>query len=58
VLLLAREEAIRHQSQPVRLAGGLLMVLLCYERKVLLSVRWFVLRENYCWLAADKSHHI
>jgi hypothetical protein len=34
------------------------LVLLCSERKVLLSVCWFVLRENYCWLAADKSHHI
>jgi hypothetical protein len=30
-------------------------VLVCSERKVLLAVGgWFVLREKYCWLVADK----
>jgi hypothetical protein len=32
------------------------LVLVCYERRVLLLVAggWFVLREKYCWLVADK----
>jgi hypothetical protein len=29
-------------------------VLVCSERKVLLAGCWFVLREKYCWLVADK----
>jgi hypothetical protein len=29
-------------------------VLICSERKVLLAGGWFVLREKYCWLVADK----
>jgi hypothetical protein len=29
-------------------------VLIYYERKVLLAGDWFVLREKYCWLVADK----
>jgi hypothetical protein len=29
-------------------------VLVCSERKVPLAGGWFVLRENYCWLVADK----
>jgi hypothetical protein len=26
------------------------------ERKVLLAGGWFVLREKYCWLVADKPN--
>jgi hypothetical protein len=35
---------------------GWWLVLICAERKVLLagSDGWFVLREEYCWLVADK----
>jgi hypothetical protein len=30
----------------------------CSERKILLDDGWFVLREKYCWLVADKpSEH-
>jgi hypothetical protein len=29
-------------------------VLICSERKVLLAGGWFVVREQYCWLVADK----
>jgi hypothetical protein len=29
-------------------------VLVCSERRVLLAGGWFVLREKYCWLVADK----
>jgi hypothetical protein len=28
--------------------------LVCSERRVLLAGCWFVLREKYCWLVADK----
>jgi hypothetical protein len=31
-------------------------VLICCERKVLLAGCWFVLREKYCWLVADKPN--
>jgi hypothetical protein len=33
-------------------------VLICSERKVLLAVAggWFVLREKYYWLVADKPN--
>jgi hypothetical protein len=31
-------------------------VLICCERKVLLAVCWFVLREKYRWLVADKPN--
>jgi hypothetical protein len=33
-------------------------VLICSERKVLLLIAggWFVLREKYCWLMADKPN--
>jgi hypothetical protein len=34
---------------------GWWLVLVCSERKVLLAGGWFVLREKYCWLVADKS---
>jgi hypothetical protein len=40
--------------QPVRLAGGWRLVLVCSERKVQLTGDWFVLREKYCWLI---RHH-
>jgi hypothetical protein len=30
------------------------LVLVCSERRVLLTGCWFVLREKYCWLVADK----
>jgi hypothetical protein len=30
------------------------LVLICCERKVLLAGCWFVLKEKYCWLVADK----
>jgi hypothetical protein len=30
------------------------LVLIRSERKVLLADGWFVLREKYCWLVADK----
>jgi hypothetical protein len=38
---------------------GWWLVLICSERKVLLVVgSWFVLREKFCWLVADKpSEH-
>jgi hypothetical protein len=44
--------------QPVCLAGGWRLVLICSERKVLLADRWWliVLREKYCWLVADKPN--
>jgi hypothetical protein len=29
-------------------------VLVCSERRVLLAGVWFVLREKYCWLVANK----
>jgi phosphomevalonate kinase len=29
-------------------------VLVSSERRVLLAGGWFVLREKYCWLVADK----
>jgi hypothetical protein len=29
-------------------------VLVSSERRVLLAGCWFVLREKYCWLVADK----
>jgi hypothetical protein len=29
-------------------------VLVCSERRVLLAGCWFVVREKYCWLVADK----
>jgi hypothetical protein len=29
-------------------------VLVCSERRVLVAGGWFVLREKYCWLVADK----
>jgi hypothetical protein len=43
--------------QPVRLAGCWWLVLICSERKVLWLVAggWFVLREKYYWLVADKQ---
>jgi hypothetical protein len=31
-------------------------VLICSERKVLLADRWFVVREKYYWLVADKPN--
>jgi hypothetical protein len=33
-------------------------VLICCERKILLLVAggWFILREKYCWLVADKPN--
>jgi hypothetical protein len=37
--------------QLVRLAGADF-----FERKVLLTGCWFVLREKYCWLVAHKSN--
>jgi hypothetical protein len=41
----------------VRLAGGWWLVLIYSERKVLLAdYWWFVLREKYCWLMADKPN--
>jgi hypothetical protein len=30
------------------------MVLICSERKVLVAGGWFVLREKYRWLVADR----
>jgi hypothetical protein len=31
-------------------------MLICSERNVLLAGGWFVLREKYCWLVADKPN--
>jgi hypothetical protein len=31
-------------------------VLICSERKVWVAGGWFVLREKYCWLVADKPN--
>jgi hypothetical protein len=31
-------------------------VLVCSERKVLLTGCWWILREKYCWLVADKPN--
>jgi hypothetical protein len=46
---------ISSNIQHVRLAGG--WWLICFERKVLLTgCCWFVLREQYCWLVADKPN--
>jgi hypothetical protein len=39
---------------PVRLAVGWWLVLVCSERRVLLTGGWFVLREKYCYLVGDK----
>jgi hypothetical protein len=36
------------------LAWGWWLVLVCSERRVLLAGCWFVMREKYCWLVADK----
>jgi hypothetical protein len=36
------------------LAGCWWLVLIFFERKDLLAGCWFVLREKYCWLVADK----
>jgi hypothetical protein len=33
---------------------GWWLMLVCSERRVLLAGCWFVLREKYCWLVADK----
>jgi hypothetical protein len=37
---------------------GWWLVLICSERKILLADPggWFVLREKYCWLVADKPN--
>jgi hypothetical protein len=32
------------------------LVLICSERKVLLAGCWFVLREKYYWLVANKPN--
>jgi hypothetical protein len=29
-------------------------MLVCSERRVLVAGGWFVLKEKYCWLVADK----
>jgi hypothetical protein len=31
-------------------------VLVCSERRVLFAGGWFVVREKYCWLVADKPN--
>jgi hypothetical protein len=31
-------------------------MLICSKRKVRLTDCWFVLREKYCWLVADKPN--
>jgi hypothetical protein len=36
------------------LAGGCWLVQVCSERKVLFAGGWFILREKYWWLVADK----
>jgi hypothetical protein len=40
------------------LAGGWWLVLICSEEKYcrLVASGWFVLREKYCWLVADKPN--
>jgi hypothetical protein len=43
-------------QQYVRLAGSWWLVLICTERKVILTDCWFVLREKYCWLVADNPN--
>jgi hypothetical protein len=40
--------------QPVRLAGGWRWFVLREEYCWLVADGWFVLREKYCWLVADK----
>jgi hypothetical protein len=30
------------------------LVLVCFERRVLVAGGWFVVREKYCWLVVDK----
>jgi hypothetical protein len=35
---------------------GWWLMLIYSERKVLLAYCWFVLREKYCWLVADKPN--
>jgi hypothetical protein len=49
---------MRSHIQPVRLAGGWWLVLICSERKVLLAGCWWliILREKYYWLVADKPN--
>jgi hypothetical protein len=39
---------------PVCLASGWLLVLICSERKLLLAGGWFVLIGKYCRLVTDK----
>jgi hypothetical protein len=43
-------------AQPIRLAGGWWLVLICLREKYcwLIAGGWFVLREKYWWLVADK----
>jgi hypothetical protein len=43
---------------PAACSFGWWLVLICCERKVLWLVAggWFVLREKYCWLVADKPN--
>jgi hypothetical protein len=42
-------------KQPVRLAGGWCwFVTYCW----LIAGGWFVLREKYCWLVADKPNEM
>jgi hypothetical protein len=38
------------------LTGGRWLVLICSERSTLIAGGWFVLREKYCWLVADKPN--
>jgi hypothetical protein len=48
------------KKHPVRLAGGWLLVLICFVLRGkycwLVAGGWFVLREKYCWLVADKPN--
>jgi hypothetical protein len=56
-ILINTIHPLRHINlQPVRLAGGWSLVLICSERKVLLAGCCFVLRGKYCWLVADKPN--
>jgi hypothetical protein len=59
-LLLIMQDKSRWQihEQPVHLAGGWWLVLVCSERKYcwLIAGGWFVPREKYCWLMVDKPN--
>jgi hypothetical protein len=53
-----REEISACSARNLSFGWWLVAGVDCSERKILLDDGWFVLREKYCWLVADKpSEH-